>query len=79
MVREEPALENKEYEIVRREALHARRSALFDLHHDGAISQDVLERLTAEVDTALHEESEPVSGDKKVEPSSDIDSKEQDK
>ena len=76
---EEPTLENKEYETIRREVLRARRSALFDLYHDAAISQDVLERLIAEVDTALPEESKPVSEDKRVEPSSDIDSKEQDK
>jgi CPA1 family monovalent cation:H+ antiporter len=79
IVNEEPTLENKENETIRREVLRARRSALFDLHHDGAISQDVLERLIAEVDTALPEESKPLSEDKKLEPSSDIDSKEQDK
>ena len=79
IVREEPALENKEYETVRREVLRARRSALFDLHHDGAISQEVLEKLIAEVDADLQEENEPVSEDKKVEPSTKITPKEQDK
>jgi CPA1 family monovalent cation:H+ antiporter len=76
IVREEPALENKEYETVRREVLRTRRSALFDLHHDGAISQDVLERLIGEVDAALHEEGEPVSEDNKVESPTDITTKE---
>jgi CPA1 family monovalent cation:H+ antiporter len=66
---EEPALENKEYETVRREVLHARRSALFDLHNEGTISQEVLEKLIAEVDTALQEESEPASIAKMIEPS----------
>ncbi|HTX79043.1 MAG TPA: cation:proton antiporter, partial [Longilinea sp.] len=79
IVREEPVLENKEYETVRREVLRARRSALFDLHHDGAISQDVLERLIGEVDAALHEESVPSSENKYSEPSSITSPKEEDK
>jgi CPA1 family monovalent cation:H+ antiporter len=51
----EPALEAEELDTGWREVLRAQRAALLDLRRDGMISEDVFEKLTAEVDGQLNE------------------------
>ncbi len=48
-----PALEAEEMDTARREILRAQRSAFLGLRQDGVISEDVYERLTAEIDASL--------------------------
>lgn len=48
-----PALEAEEMDIARREILRAQRSAFMGLKRDGVISDEVYERLSAEVDATL--------------------------
>jgi CPA1 family monovalent cation:H+ antiporter len=54
-----PALESEELDAARCELLRAQRSALLDLRHDGVISEEVFEKLTAEIDAALEQEGTP--------------------
>jgi monovalent cation:H+ antiporter, CPA1 family len=51
--RQEPALGTQEMETAQRELLHAQRSALLDLRHEGVISEEVFEKLAAELDAEL--------------------------
>ena len=51
----DPVLEAEELETGWREMLRAQRSSLFDLRHDGVISDDVFEQLSTEVDIQLSE------------------------
>jgi CPA1 family monovalent cation:H+ antiporter len=53
VMRAEPELEAEELDTVLRELLRAQRSALMGLRRDGVISDEVFEKLTAEVDAAL--------------------------
>jgi monovalent cation:H+ antiporter, CPA1 family len=53
LLRSAPALEAEEMDTARREILRAQRSAFMGLYQDGIISEDVFERLTAEVDATL--------------------------
>ena len=52
-LRSDPVLEAAEIETTRRELLHAQRSAYMDLRRDGLMSEEVFERLVAEVDAGL--------------------------
>ena len=52
-VRAESALEAEEVDTARREVLRAQRSALLGLRRDGVISEEVFEKLSAEVDSML--------------------------
>ncbi len=49
----EPGLETEELDISRREILRAQRSAYQGLRRDGVISDEVFEKLTAEVDAEI--------------------------
>jgi len=51
----DPILEGEELDTGWRELLRAQRSSLFDLRHDGVISDDVFEELSTEVDAQLSE------------------------
>jgi CPA1 family monovalent cation:H+ antiporter len=51
---DQPAVEAEELDTAWRELLRAQRSALWGLRQDGIISDEVCERLTAEVDNQLH-------------------------
>jgi hypothetical protein len=51
----DPQLEAEELETGWREIMRAQRSSLFDLRHDGVISDDVFEQLSIEVDAQLSE------------------------
>jgi monovalent cation:H+ antiporter, CPA1 family len=51
----DPELEAEELDVGWREMLRAQRSSLFDLRHDGVISDDVFEQLSMEVDAQLSE------------------------
>jgi CPA1 family monovalent cation:H+ antiporter len=62
VMRDKPALEAEELNTIRCELLRSERSALLDLRHDGVISEDVFEALTAEVDGALEQDSDLQSG-----------------
>ena len=53
MLLADPVLEAEELETGWREMLRAQRSSLFDLRHDGVISDDVFEQLSTEVDIQL--------------------------
>ena len=55
MLLADPVLEAEELETGWREMLRAQRSSLFDLRHDGVISDDVFEQLSTEVDIQLSE------------------------
>jgi len=55
MLMADPVLEAEELETGWREMLRAQRSSLFDLRHDGVISEDVFEQLSTEVDAQLSE------------------------
>ena len=55
MLMADPVLEAQELETGWREMLRAQRSSLFDLRHDGVISEDVFEQLSTEVDAQLSE------------------------
>jgi CPA1 family monovalent cation:H+ antiporter len=55
MLLADPVLEAEELETGWRELLRAQRSSLFDLRHDGVISDDVFEQLSTEVDAQLSE------------------------
>jgi CPA1 family monovalent cation:H+ antiporter len=57
VLREDPALEAEELDTAEREALRAQRSALLGLRRDGVISDEVFEKLSAEVDALLTETS----------------------
>jgi hypothetical protein len=46
-------LEAAEVETTRRELLYAQRSAYLDLRRDGLLSEEVFERLVADVDAGL--------------------------
>ncbi len=52
-LRANPTLEAEELDTIRRELLRVQRATLLDLRRDGFISEEVLERLTAEVDAEL--------------------------
>jgi len=52
-LRADPALEAEELDLARQELLRAQRSTLLDLRRDGVISEEVFEKLVAEVDAAL--------------------------
>ena len=53
VLRGDPVLEAEEMDTARRELLRAQRSALQGLRRDGVISEEVFEKLVAEVDTVL--------------------------
>ena len=53
IVAAEPALEAEEMDTARRELLRVQRSALLGLRRDGVVSEEVYEKLTAEVDAVL--------------------------
>ncbi|PKO14456.1 MAG: Na+/H+ antiporter [Chloroflexi bacterium HGW-Chloroflexi-10] len=53
LLRVEPKLESEELDIARREILRAQRSAYQGMRGDGVISDEIFEKLAAEVDTAL--------------------------
>jgi monovalent cation:H+ antiporter, CPA1 family len=53
VLRDNPALEAEEIDTARRELLRSQRSTLQDLRRDGAISEEVFEKLVAEVDVVL--------------------------
>jgi CPA1 family monovalent cation:H+ antiporter len=53
LLRVEPALESEEMDNARREILRAERSAYLGMRRDGVISEDVFEKLSAEVDAEL--------------------------
>jgi len=53
VLRGDPALEAEEMDTAQRELLRAQRSALQGLRRDGVISEEVFEKLVAEVDTVL--------------------------
>lgn len=55
VLRDEPALEAEELDTAWREILRAQRSAILGLQRDGVISDDVYEKLAAEVDGVLSE------------------------
>ena len=55
MLLADPVLEAEELETGWREMLRAQRSSLFDLRHDGVISDDVFEQLSTDVDIQLSE------------------------
>jgi monovalent cation:H+ antiporter, CPA1 family len=55
MLMADPVLEAEELETGWREMLRAQRSSLFDLRHDGVITEDVFEQLSTEVDAQLSE------------------------
>lgn len=57
-LRAAPALEAEEMDLARREILRAQRSAFMGLRQDGVISEEVYERLSAEVDATLEEGSD---------------------
>ncbi len=59
VMRDTPTLEAEELDTIRREMFRTQRSALFDLRHDGVVSDEVFEKLTAEVDAALAQVGEP--------------------
>ena len=59
LLRVEPTLESEELDTTRREILRAQRSAYLGLRGDGVISEEVFERLSAEVDAALEEPGGP--------------------
>jgi CPA1 family monovalent cation:H+ antiporter len=52
-LRSAPELEAEEIDTARRELLRAERSALLGLHHDGIISEETFDELSAEVDKGL--------------------------
>lgn len=53
LLRVQPALEAEEMDTARREILRAERSAYLGMRRDGVISEDVFEKLSAEVDAEL--------------------------
>jgi CPA1 family monovalent cation:H+ antiporter len=55
MLLADPVLEAEELETGWREMLRAQRSSLFDLRHDGVISDEVFEQLSTDVDAQLSE------------------------
>jgi CPA1 family monovalent cation:H+ antiporter len=56
LLKEEPVLESEELDSARREILRAQRSAYLGLRSDGVISDEVYEKLSAEVDAVLEDE-----------------------
>lgn len=61
VLRANPALEAEELDTARRELLRIQRTTLLDLRRDGSISDEVFERLTAEVDAELMSETPAVA------------------
>jgi monovalent cation:H+ antiporter, CPA1 family len=61
ILKDTPTLVAEELDTARRELLRARRGALLDLRHDGVISDEVFEELTAEIDAALARGAAPPS------------------
>jgi CPA1 family monovalent cation:H+ antiporter len=59
LLRMEPSLESEELETARREILRAQRSAYLGMRGDGVISEEVYEKLSAEVDAALEDGGGP--------------------
>jgi monovalent cation:H+ antiporter, CPA1 family len=59
LLRVEPGLESEELETTRREILRAQRSAYLGMRGDGVISEEVYEKLSAEVDAALEDGGGP--------------------
>ncbi len=57
----DPLIESEELDTGFREMLRAQRSSLFDLRHDGVISDEVFEKISAEVDAQLSEGYTPSS------------------
>jgi CPA1 family monovalent cation:H+ antiporter len=57
-LRVQPKLETEELDIARREILRAQRSAYLGMRVDGVISEDVYEKLAAEVDAALEDKGQ---------------------
>lgn len=53
VLKAEPHLEAEELDTAYREGLRAQRSALLGLRHDGVISDDVFDELSAEIDATL--------------------------
>ena len=68
VLRADPALEAEELDTAKREALRAQRSALLGLRRDGVISDEVFEKLSAEVDALLMETPYPSREDATEEP-----------
>jgi Na+:H+ antiporter len=56
VLKSEPALQEEELDIARREALRAQRSAYLGLRQDGVISDEAFEKLVAEVDMVLDQD-----------------------
>jgi len=59
LLRVEPGLESEELDTTRREILRAQRSAYLGMRGDRVISEEVFEKLSAEVDAELEEGSGP--------------------
>jgi CPA1 family monovalent cation:H+ antiporter len=59
LLRVEPVLESEELDTSRREILRAQRSAYLGMRGDGVISDEIFEKLSAEVDTALEDSGGP--------------------
>ncbi len=59
LLRIEPVLESEELDTTRREILRAQRSAYFGMRGDGVISEEIFEKLSAEVDAALEDGGGP--------------------
>ena len=59
LLRVEPGLESEEFDTTRREILRAQRSAYLGMRGDRVISEEVFEKLSAEVDAELEEGSGP--------------------
>lgn len=58
----DPSVEAEELDTARREALHAQRTALYDLLTDGVVSEDVYAQLSREVDMAITESQNSWAG-----------------
>jgi CPA1 family monovalent cation:H+ antiporter len=59
LLRVEPVLESEELDTTRREILRAQRSAYLGMRGDGVISEEIFEKLSAEVDAALEDGGGP--------------------
>jgi hypothetical protein len=60
-LRANPELEAEELDTARRELLRVQRTTLLDLRRDGFISDEVFEKLTAEVDAELGSEAPAIT------------------
>ncbi len=59
LLRVEPKLETEELKTARREILRAQRSAYMGMRRDGVISEEVFEKLSAEIDATMDESEGP--------------------